>query len=630
MANPSQVEAQVRFALSQLPSHNAHYEFEHICRHLTQQFICSNVLPATGPVSARGDQGRDFETFRTYLREELGPYGAFLGSVSEGTIAFICTTQSNNVAAKLSGDIEKVCASGHQVQEIRAFTLEPVAVAIRHRLETEAQESHGVRLQLHDAASIATLLAQPQGFWIAERFLSIPAEIRPDLAPSNGDLSDEYVELRNRWRQKGFPNPTLGDFIDLKTGLREATCEQEIRSDLSFWLGLLRDLLASPDLSIHIAQRARYELVVSTLRGTHSIRSVDDVARAYLGESLSEADPVRLQDASALLLFAYTAVVVGVTSFTPAELEDWNSRLTKRVQDLLSSAMPHGQAALLFTLGHLGTHPTIAQGDIQTPREEARIPEPWELYDEQTDSLNVSMRDDIVFTDAPRTLSAWTQLMDNLDNTPLFPIQGLGDILQLFVPLWSDQPEWRELLDRVDEALGERLGKHALATRAKDRAMKLLRLERRLDALEEFHRARIDWFVGETVRGALLAMLIIAKLYLELRLPQAAKSYALAVAYIAELRRDENLADLIPTGLLTAANADFIAGAWCSATELYELGLLAQQEFIEDGIDSETHPIVGDAVMNLIYANACAETIDSGLAASIGGVISRIGGRTNR
>ena len=122
MANPSVVEAQVRFALSQLPVHNAHHEFEHICRHLTQQFICSNVLPATGPVSAGGDQGRDFETFRTYVREELGPHGAFLGLVSEGTITSICTLQARDLPAKLRLDIKKVCASGHPVHEIRAFT----------------------------------------------------------------------------------------------------------------------------------------------------------------------------------------------------------------------------------------------------------------------------------------------------------------------------------------------------------------------------------------------------------------------------------------------------------------------------------------------------------------------------
>ena len=140
MANPSEVEAQVRFALSQLPVHNAHHEFEHICRRLTEQFICSNVLPATGPVSAGGDQGRDFETFRTHLCEELGPHGAFLGLVSEGTIAFICTIQADDLPAKLRRDIEKVCASGHPVHEIRAFTLESVPVGTRHALEAETQE----------------------------------------------------------------------------------------------------------------------------------------------------------------------------------------------------------------------------------------------------------------------------------------------------------------------------------------------------------------------------------------------------------------------------------------------------------------------------------------------------------
>ena len=237
MANPSEVESQIRFALSQLPVSNAHHEFEHICRYLTQQFICSNVLPATGPVSAGGDQGRDFETFRTHLHKELGPRGAFLGLVSEGTIAFICTTQSDNLLQKLRQDIEKVCASGHPVHEICLFTLNSVPVGARHQLENETQELYGVRLEFHDSESIINLLARPQGFWIAERFLSIPAEIRPEPAPYDGELSCEYLERRERWRNKASPNASFGDFIDLKTGLREAVFNPKARGDLPFWLG---------------------------------------------------------------------------------------------------------------------------------------------------------------------------------------------------------------------------------------------------------------------------------------------------------------------------------------------------------------------------------------------------------
>ena len=625
MANPSEVAAQVRFALAQVPRQNAHHEFEHICRHLAQQSICSNILPATGPVSGGGDQGRDFETFRTYLRQEIGPHGAFLGLASEIPIAFVCTTQANNLATKLRDDIRTVCASGHSVGSIHAFTLESVSVATRHTLQAETQDEYGVYLELHDAESIASLLSQPQGFWIAERFLSIPAEIRPDPAPSDGELSDAYVELRQIWREKGSPDPTLGDFIDVKTGLREATWEQEARSDLPFWLALVRDLLASPNLPVRIVQRARYELVIATFRGTHTVRPVDDLAREYLTESLKESEPVRLQDASALLMYVNTAVVAGITSFTPYELEDWNDRLTRRVQELIDKETPHNRATLLFTLGHLGIHPAITKDYIPPPSEGTFIPEPWDLYDDKSGLPNVSMRDDMVLIDTFRAVAAWTELMEDLDATPLFPLQTLADIVQLLLPLWSNRVEWRTLLDRVDEALGQRLGKHALATRARDRAMRLLQADRHLDALEEFHDAKIDWWSGETVHDALLAMSLISRLYLQLWLPQASKSYALAVAYVAASSGDDNLADLVPSSLLIAAKADFAAGVWCSATELYELGLEVQHEFIQDGTDWGKHKEVEDAITNLVYIDAASKLIHADLADSIDATIDRLG-----
>ena len=123
----------------------------------------------------------------------------------------------------------------------------------------------------------------------------------------------------------------------------------------------------------------------------------------------------------------------------------------------------------------------------------------------------------------------------------------------------------------------------------------------------------------------MLAMMIIARLYLELRLPHASKSYALAVSYIAAASREEELADLVPAGLLTAASADFIAGAWCGAAELYELGLAAQLEFIEDSTDSERHTAVDNAFLHLTYVNACARIVDCHLGALVGATTDRTG-----
>ena len=56
-------------ALSVCPTQytNKHHEFEHLARWFVRIRICDNVMLATLPVGAGGDQGRDFETYRTYL-----------------------------------------------------------------------------------------------------------------------------------------------------------------------------------------------------------------------------------------------------------------------------------------------------------------------------------------------------------------------------------------------------------------------------------------------------------------------------------------------------------------------------------------------------------------------------------
>ena len=106
---------------------------------------------------------------------------------------------------------------------------------------------------------------------------------------------------------------------------------------------------------------------------------------------------------------------------------------------------------------------------------------------------------------------------------------------------------------------------------------------------------------------------------------RGSKSYALAVSYIAASKGDENLADLVPAGLLKAAGADFIAGAWCSALELYELGLRAQYEFIVDGTDFDKHPAIQNALLHLSYMHACAKIVDPDVASWIDAAIARIG-----
>ena len=155
--------------------------------------------------------------------------------------------------------------------------------------------------------------------------------------------------------------------------------------------------------------------------------------------------------------------------------------------------------------------------------------------------------------------------------------------------------------------------------------MQLLESGRLVEALEEFHRAKSRWWAGDTLRESLLAMLMISRIYLKLRLPEAAKAHGLAVATVAVQSDDEDLADLVPRGLLVAAEGDFFSGAWCGATELLELALAAQYACVEDGSDFEKHETVQQAVLLMAYINACAQDVDPALAASVAASVSRVG-----
>ncbi|MDE2747077.1 MAG: hypothetical protein OXI41_14030 [Chloroflexota bacterium] len=624
--DPEQVTQQIRFALAELPTQNAHHTFEHICRRLTEQFICSNVLPATGPVSAGGDQGRDFETFRSFLKEELGPSGGFLGLISDGPIVFICTTQADNIFSKLQSDIDKVLQQGSSVSAIRAFTLNSLPVGARHRLQDEVREQWGIELEVHDAESIADLLSRHEGFWIAERYLSMPSEVRPSRTAPEGTLDEDYVKLRNRWHKSPTPQPTIGDFISLKAGVREATSQEEARPDLPFWLGLLREFLSHSSLSESLRQRARYELVVASLRGAGDLRSVDDVVRHFLSASLDESEPARLEDAAVLLQYATGAVGHDVSAISLDELRDWHIKITARVQELLPHSRGHRRAALLDVLGFLGMCRRISEEHI------AQVQAAW---DDTPPQANVIFADPSIppavrltehdFMDLQSAVSAWTELAEMLEDTPLFPVDHLSKLLGILAPALIDVPEWRTLADLVDQAVERTSGKSAVAARARDRAFALLKADRRLDAIEEFHKVKLDWWSGDTIRGSLLAMLMLSKTYLELRLPLAAKSHALGAAFVAATHNDSEHADLVAQGLSMAACADVMSGAWCGATELYQRAIEVQYAVGDSTPDSESIGWFAEPDLHLTYITECAGVIDGQLLESVQAITTAVG-----
>lgn len=97
MATRAELVEQLRFALSNLGARNGHHEFEALCFEVARVNVTPNLVPATGPVAGRGDQGRDFESFRSAVGAALGPTGLRLGLDPQDLVAFACTLQRDDV-----------------------------------------------------------------------------------------------------------------------------------------------------------------------------------------------------------------------------------------------------------------------------------------------------------------------------------------------------------------------------------------------------------------------------------------------------------------------------------------------------------------------------------------------------
>mgnify|MGYP001093762081 FL=1 len=154
MSDKVQLATQVRFSLQQLSERNGQHEFEHLCRHLARARICSNLLPGTGPVQAGGDQGRDFETYKTFLENKSLKGRSFIGLASQKAIVFACTLEKS-LPGKVKKDVGTIMSTGSPVD---------LNVAKRHELQEWCLQQHAIPLEILDGAAISEMLVDHDVF----------------------------------------------------------------------------------------------------------------------------------------------------------------------------------------------------------------------------------------------------------------------------------------------------------------------------------------------------------------------------------------------------------------------------------------------------------------------------------
>lgn len=155
--NPLAAEKYIHFQLEQMSARNEHHRFEEICFRVARRRVSSNVKLASGPVSAGGDQGRDVESYVTWLPEQLPHAKGFVARASDKPVVVACTLQKEKLASKCRSDVTEICdsASDDPVDYILFCSVATISVGRQHDLKTWAREAFGVRLEFFDGLSLS-------------------------------------------------------------------------------------------------------------------------------------------------------------------------------------------------------------------------------------------------------------------------------------------------------------------------------------------------------------------------------------------------------------------------------------------------------------------------------------------
>ncbi len=579
MTTIQELHGQIRFQLEQLKSLNQHHAFEDLARQFSRQRICRNILPATGPVGAGGDQGRDFETYRTFLDGgyQITGTNLFQGSTSDGNVFFACSLKQK-IVQKIKRDIKKIFSHTSEKRPIVYFCVENVPVGRRHELQKWCHDNYGVNLEVFDGNALAENLADPEIFWIATEFLHVPS----DAFPYRNDDDDWYARDREKWIVEKIPPYNFADFVDIKYCLRKATFEKDQKPDLSAWIAVMEKFfdLESPDLR----RRAQYEVCVAALRGQNNLDKYKSVVREYFSDIENFSNYTDLMDRTVLLNYCSSAKRYGEFDIETSYLHTLSKKLVNIYEEQLDKVSFTGARCQLLEMRAYAE--TLAFLDSETP----------------------NLRIDGAF-------SWWKELVDTVDSAPLYPLEHFADFLSVMTPVIGTDPRFLELTTKVDEKLSHRVGGFAAAEKCRDRAMAFYKNGHIIFAIDHLHRAKINWFSAETLKGTIITSRFIARCYEELGLMYAAKYYVLTAAYLAFHSPDDNVKDQISSAIFQAAEISYSAGEWLTFFTVMETALMVHQHYDPSPLDIVKHEklqrvCIYTAIIRSLMGRFGAELVD--------------------
>jgi hypothetical protein len=351
-------------------------------------------------------------------------------------------TKEKGIEKKIKSDVKTIMDSGTSVIDIHYFCTADVVAGLRHRLQEWAKKTFNVLLDIHDGQALSEDLTDQDVFWIAERFLNIPAELYPIPTIKHGE--QWYFKLLETWKQAEKLPENYADFSEIKAAMRHTTFTDSAKKDLPFWIGQMESLFTSTSFEA-LKRKAIYEIAVASLRGLGSMTGYEEQLSIYFDEVPNLTMPSDLEDASTLWTYCIGANNQNAVQVSSDDLHKWYGSIINRIESELEiTAQPGKRCLLLQTRGFL----YLATG---VGREDA--------------------------SEVETAIDSWVELASLIDNAYLFPLENFADHLTqlLEFPIFSTYLENHEnftkLTQQIDELLAKRHGGFVAAGKCRDRAM---------------------------------------------------------------------------------------------------------------------------------------------------------------
>jgi hypothetical protein len=539
---------QIRFGIQCLNERNGHHEFEEACRHFARLRITLNILPATGPVGAGGDQGRDFETFRTFIHG-LGAY-KFAGVGGGKRLAFACSLAAERrLATKIKEDVCSIMAGVLKPSVVYFFAGVSLPISQRHELQSWAKGAHDIELEIIDAVALSEQLSARDVFWIAVRYFNISPEVYPQT-----DTEESYNAVKKEWLEQRPASENFADFIEVKQAARQAL--DDCPEDLPRWIQKLIEFESRfGDSPLWV--RVTYEIIALTMRLTRSLQGQEERIRRFMGRNIATLLPDEIEDALTIASYAWTARELAASSLHEAEVRSWLLSIGQRIDDGITSPASKNQKCLwLKEAGRIRFHLAVVRGEL---------PNPADVY------------------------KPWLELSTEVADSSTFPVQGFHEDVLDTIEIVGEHVIFDEILNNLRPVIHERVGDAAVAESHFERARQLVETHQIARALQELHKAKIQWFSEKTVGQSVFCCLVLANGYADLGLHYASIYYALTASFIAANSNADWLVQRAAEGVFRAADSAYCQGHICLAWELWGPALVLHHKVAPDPRNLDKH-----------------------------------------